>query len=136
MGFGAGCLLVRLGRRGENVIDVFDQRAHPRGVGAEIVAAIARGRAHIDAGALLRRAHAHDDIVAETEDRRARDRLDQTVARRRALRRPRIDHMPPALGDDLEHGVVSFLRRRGGEIGLDVGIGDALLLGGVAGRHR
>ena len=40
-------------RRRQNVVDIFDQRAHPRGIGAEIVAAVARGRAHVDAGALL-----------------------------------------------------------------------------------
>ena len=39
--------------------------------------------------------------------------------------------MPFALGDDFERGVVGFLRRGVGEIGLDVGIGGALLLGGV-----
>ena len=93
--------------------------------------AVARGGAHIDAGALLRRAHTHHHVIAEAEQRRSRNRLDQTVSRRHGLRRPRIHDMPLALADDLEHGVVSFLRRRSGQIGLDVGIGDALLLGGI-----
>ncbi len=39
-------------RRGQHVVDIVDQVAHPRGIGAEIVAAVARSRAHIDAGAI------------------------------------------------------------------------------------
>ena len=74
------------------------------------------------------RAHAHHDVVAEAENWRARNGLDAALARRGGLRRPCIDDVPLALGDHLEHGVVGFLRRRIGEVGLDVRIGGALLL--------
>ena len=48
------------------------------------------------------------------------------------LRRARIDDAPFALGDDRDRGVVGLLRRRvGDDQRLDVGIGRALLLGGV-----
>ena len=36
-------------------------------------------------------AHAHHHVVAEAEDRRARDRLDDAVARRRPRRSARVD---------------------------------------------
>ena len=42
-------------RQRQDVVDIVDQIAHPRGIGAEIVAAVARGRAHIDAGAVAGR---------------------------------------------------------------------------------
>ena len=50
--------------------------AHPRGIGAEVVAAVARGRAHVDARAVAERRDADHHVVAEAHDRRARDRLD------------------------------------------------------------
>ena len=75
-------LLLLRHRRAEQIVDVFDQRAHALGVGAEVVTAVARGRAHVDAGAVAGRAHAHHHVVAKAEDRRSRHRLDDAVATR------------------------------------------------------
>ena len=70
-------------RRRQHVVDIVDQIAHPRSIGADIVAAVARGRAHIDAGAVAGRTNPHHHIVTKAEDRRARHRLDDAVAARR-----------------------------------------------------
>ena len=56
------------------------------------------------------RTHAHDDVLAETHDRRARDRLDASFAAAGCGGRA-YDHTPCALGDDGERGVIGRLRR-------------------------
>ena len=110
----------------------------------DLLAAVARGRAHVDTGAVGGRAHPHHDIIAEAEDRRARHRLDDAVthrsvrqrpriggARQSRLWQPRIDDPPAPPGDDLHRGVVGLLRRRHGVVGRDVGIGRILLFRGI-----
>src|SRR6266446_1143607 len=63
----------------DGLVDCFRQCAHARRVGAEVVPAIARRRADIDARAVGIRAYTHHDIVAKAEDRRSRYRLDAAV---------------------------------------------------------
>ncbi len=87
--------LLRLRRR-QNGIDIVDEIAHARRIGAEIVAAVARRRTHVDARAVRGRADAHHDVVAEAEDRRARHRLDDAVARGGCLRRDIARRRTPA----------------------------------------
>ena len=45
------------------------------GVAAEIVAAVARGRAHVDARRLVVGEHANDDVVGKTQNQRAIGKL-------------------------------------------------------------
>src|SRR5258708_4871001 len=65
---------------GQAVVDVFQQAFDPRGIGAEVVAAEARRRTHVDAGAIVFAPDPHSDIVAEPHDGGARHRLDHAVA--------------------------------------------------------
>ena len=129
----SGFSFFRLRARGrENVIHIFDQRADARSVAAQIVPAIARGGADIDPRAVRRRTHAHHHVLAKAEDWGARNRLDWRLTRGgERPRRTRIDDMPFPLGDDFHHRIVSFLRRRVGQLGFDVRISGVLLLGGV-----
>ena len=82
-GFGRLRRRLRRSRAADRVVDVLEQAADARGIGAEIVAAVARGRAHVDARAVAVGADAHRHVVAEAHDRRARHRLDLAVARGR-----------------------------------------------------
>src|SRR5436189_4994213 len=68
---------------GQAVVDVFEQALDARGVGAEVVAAEARGRAHVDFGALVVTPDSHGDIFAEPHNGGSRHRLDYAVASRR-----------------------------------------------------
>ena len=103
-------------RRCQHVVDILEQAADARGVGAEIVAAVARGRAHVDARALARRPHAHHDVVAEAHDRRARHRLDRPSRRPAPCGGRASTTSPFALGDDRQRGVIGDLRRHAGQI--------------------
>ena len=78
---------------GEAVVDVLEQAADARGVGAEIVAAVARGRAHVDREPSSSRRTRTATSSRKPMIARARHRLDHAVAPRR-LRRA-IDHDAP-----------------------------------------
>ena len=88
--------------------------------------AVTRGRAHVDARAVLIRPDADDHVVAKAHDRRARDRFDPSFAAA-GLRGARLDHAPLAFRHHGERRVVGFLRADRDDQGLDVRIGAALL---------
>src|SRR5436190_13680670 len=60
---------------GQAVVDILEQALDARGVGAEVVAAEARGRARVDFGAVILAPDPQRDIFAEAHDRGARHRL-------------------------------------------------------------
>ena len=123
-GFFAGWLGV-VGRG----VDVLDQLGDPRGVAAEIAVEIARGGADIDARIFAVGPDADRDVFAKSHDQRLRDRLDAAVAAR--LRRAFVDHAPFALVDQRQRDLIGALRRDLELDGLDIGIGQPLLFGGI-----
>src|SRR3954454_12647656 len=92
------------------VVDLLGQRYDARRVGTEIMAAVARGRADVDARTVGVRANADHHVVAKSQDRRAEYHLDAAFAPPR-LRRTRIDGPQLAFGQDVHCG---FERLRGG----------------------
>src|SRR5713101_1534371 len=50
-------------------VDILEQALDARGIGAEVVAAVTRGGANVDACTVGGGAHAHHHVVAETHDR-------------------------------------------------------------------
>ena len=112
-----------------------DSDVDARRIGAEIVPAVARGRADIDARAVRIGANAHHHVVAKAEDRRARDRLDAAVAAA-GLRRARIDDAPFALGDDLQRRIRRRSAASRDDQRLDRRIGRPSAIRRRAGPHR
>src|SRR4051794_8200124 len=113
----------------DRVVDPLGERRDTRRIGAEVVAAVARGRADVDARAVRIGADAHHHIVAEAEDRRAGHRLDARLAPVR-LRRARIDDAPLSLVDHGYRLIEGNLRRGGDQQRLDCRVGALLQLGG------
>src|SRR5579885_2602793 len=92
----------------DRVVDLVEQTADAHGIVAEVVRPEAGGGAHVDLRAARCRTDADHDVVAQSHDRRACDRLDGAIPACAAWRM-RVNDLPLAADDEAEHDAVGLL---------------------------